>query len=114
MRWPMVHVDDLADLYVAALERADAGTLLHAVAEEAVPVVELAAAAARAAGVAGTVEAWPLGDARAALGALFADALALDQACSGSRARGLLGWQPRRPGAVDDLAEGSYAAIRAA
>ncbi len=114
VRWPMVHLDDLADLYVAALERADAGTLLHAVAEEAVPVVELAAAAARAAGVPGGVEAWPLADARAALGALFADALALDQACSGSRARGQLGWQPRRPGAVEDLAEGSYAAIRAA
>jgi nucleoside-diphosphate-sugar epimerase len=30
-RWPMVHVDDLADLYLLALERAPAGTLLLAV-----------------------------------------------------------------------------------
>lgn len=68
--WPMVHVDDLADLFVAALERADPGTLLHAVAEEAVAVTALADAAGRAAGVTGTVQAWPLTEPRRARGSV--------------------------------------------
>lgn len=38
VRWPMVHVADLADLYVAVLDRAPAGTVFHGVAEELVPV----------------------------------------------------------------------------
>jgi nucleoside-diphosphate-sugar epimerase len=114
VRWPMVHVDDLADLYVRALESGSAGTVLHAVAEEGVPVVDLAAAAARAAGVSGNVEVWPLEEARATLGRSFADALALDQVCSGARARRLLGWQPHAPGAVEDVAAGSYGPARAA
>ena len=113
VRWPMVHVDDLADLYVSALHRADAGSVIHAVTEEAVPVADLAAAAARAAGVSGRVEPWPLDDARASLGAAFADALALDQAVGGLRAR-RLGWKPRGPLAVDDLSAGSYLRPRAA
>jgi len=114
VRWPMVHVDDLADLFVDALERAEPGSLFHAVAEEAVPVVEIAAAAARAAGLPGRVEAWPLDEARATLGASFADALALDQVCSGLRARLRLGWHPRRLTAVQDVATGSYPPLRAA
>ncbi|MGY1809311.1 NAD-dependent epimerase/dehydratase family protein [Blastococcus sp. SYSU D00669] len=112
-RWPMVHVDDLADLYVRALERGVAGSVIHAVAEEAVPVVDLAAAAARAAGVAGPVEAWPIDAARAELGSSFADALALDQVVSGARAR-RLGWRPRAVSAAEDLAAGSYISPRAA
>jgi nucleoside-diphosphate-sugar epimerase len=111
VRWPMVHVEDLADLYPAALERAAAGSLFHAVAEDAVPVTALAAAAARAAGVPGPVEEWPLAEARATLGGPFADALALDQACSGSRARRQLGWRVRGLGAVEDLARGSYSSV---
>ncbi|GAA2728164.1 NAD-dependent epimerase/dehydratase family protein [Cellulomonas aerilata] len=110
VRWPMVQVDDLADLYVAAVERADAGSVLHAVAEHAVPVVDLARAASVAAGVPVGADAWDLDDARAALGSTFADALALDQACSADRTRRQLGWTPSRIGAVDDLLTGSYTA----
>jgi nucleoside-diphosphate-sugar epimerase len=106
--WPMVHVDDLADLYVSAVERAPAGVVLHAVDEQAVPTSDVAAAAARAAGVAG-VRAWPVHEARAVLGEAFADALAVSQACSGQRARRMLGWSPTRPGACEDIAFGSYA-----
>jgi len=108
-RWPMVHVDDLADLVVAALERSPADTLLHAVAEQGVPVADLALAAAQAAGVAGRTESWPVDEAGALLGAPFAEALALSQVCRADRARRELGWRPSRPAAVDDLAHGSYA-----
>jgi len=111
--WPMVHVDDLADLFVAALDRAPAGVVLHGVAETAVPVTDLARAAAAAAGVEG-IASWPVPEASAVLGEVFAEALALSQAVSGDRARQLLGWSPSRPDAATDIGTGSYAGVVAA
>ncbi len=107
VRWPMVHVDDLAELYVRALEQAPAGAVLHGVAGPAVDTRDLAAGAAAAAGVAG-VRAWPLTEAQQALGADFADALALDQVVSAELTSALLGWSPQSTGPVADLATGSY------
>jgi nucleoside-diphosphate-sugar epimerase len=104
-RWPFVHVDDLADLYVLALD-APAGTLLNAAAGPSLPVREVAEAAAQANGA--TAEAWPLEEARAVLGA-YADALALDQQVAAERAAGL-GWRPSRPSVLDELRTGSYMA----
>ncbi|SHN47713.1 NAD-dependent epimerase/dehydratase family protein [Cryptosporangium aurantiacum] len=108
-RWPLVHVDDLADLYLRALTGADAQGLLHAVAEPGVPAAELARAAAVGAGVEPTAVPWPEEKAAVELGAPFAEALALDQVITAERARAL-GWTPTRPSAVKDLATGSYAA----
>jgi uncharacterized protein (TIGR02246 family) len=108
IHWPMVHVDDLAELYVLALERAAAGTLWHGVTEPAIPVRDLAHAAGRGAGVLAAPRAWPVTEARAVLGEAFADALALDQRVAGDAARDKLSWRPHRPGAVADLASGSY------
>lgn len=107
-RWPMVHVDDLADLYLLALERAPAGTLLLATSGPSVPVKELAAAASRGAGAGGRTRSWPLAEARAELGP-YADALVVDQQASAERARELLGWRPHRPDVLTDLERGSYA-----
>lgn len=107
-RWPFVHVEDLADLYLLALERAPAGSLLLGVSGPSHPVRDVAAAASRGAGAAGRTTAWPLEDARKKLGA-YADALVLDQQASGRRARETLGWQPHRPSVLEDLERGSYA-----
>jgi nucleoside-diphosphate-sugar epimerase len=101
-------VDDLADLYLLALERAPAGSLLLAVNGPSQPVREVAAAASRGAGRAGRTVATPLEEARRGLGP-YADALVLDQQASGRRARDLLGWRPHRPDALEDLEHGSYA-----
>jgi nucleoside-diphosphate-sugar epimerase len=108
-RWPMIHVDDLADLYLLALERAPAGTLLLAASGPAYPVKELAAAASRGAGRSGNTAEWPIEQARAELGSGYADALTLDQQASSRRAEELLGWRPHRPGPLEDLESGSYA-----
>ncbi|MFD9791626.1 NAD-dependent epimerase/dehydratase family protein [Streptomyces sp. NPDC059070] len=105
VHWPMVHVEDLAELFVATVERAPAGSLWHGVAESSVLVRDLAAAAGAVAGVAGEPQPWPLEDARAELGAPFADALALDQTVSGEAARTGLDWLPRRAGAIADVRE---------
>ena len=105
-RWALVHVDDLADLYALALERAPAGSLYLAVHGPSHRVRDLAAAASRGAGAGGRTVGWPLEEARAELGA-YADALALDQQASGARAKAL-GWRPYRPDALVDLERGSY------
>jgi nucleoside-diphosphate-sugar epimerase len=108
--WTAVHVDDLADLLVTAVEKGGA-RIYHGIAEEGVPAAEIAGAAARAAGIAaGTaVEAWPLDEAAGTLGAGFAQALALSQRVGASRTKADLGWNPARPGILADLAEDSDA-----
>ncbi|PKV89981.1 NAD-dependent epimerase/dehydratase family protein [Streptomyces sp. TLI_146] len=104
-RWPMVHVDDLAVLFVLAVTKAVAGGMLHGVAHEAVPVAALAAAADIAAGGSGRAEPWPLEQAAEAVGAPFAEALGLNQVVSGQRAVIELGWQPSRPYVLTELTE---------
>jgi nucleoside-diphosphate-sugar epimerase len=110
-RWPFVHVEDLADLYLVALEKAPPGTLLIAAHGPSHRVREVAAAASRGAGASGKIVAWPLEEARKILG-LYADALVLDQQASGKRAQELLGWQPHRPDVLVELERGSYAKER--
>jgi nucleoside-diphosphate-sugar epimerase len=110
-RWPLVHVDDLADLYLLALEKAPPGTLLLGVSGPARPVSEIAAAASCGAGAGGRTVATPLEEARRKLGG-YADALALDQQASGRRAQELLGWKPRQPDVLEEMERGSYAARR--
>lgn len=102
-RWPFVHVDDLAELYVLALH-APAGTVLNAAAGPSIAAREVAEAAAEANGA--QAEAWPLEDARERLGP-YADALALDQQVSAARAIAL-DWKPSRPSVLDELRTGSY------
>lgn len=106
--WPVVHIDDLAKLYVLAIEKAPAGSIYNAADTSSFTVREMAEAASRGAGSNGAVQAWPLDAARKDLG-LFADALALDSRIDSSKAREELGWQTRSSTILDDLASGSYA-----
>ncbi len=98
--WPLVHVEDLADLYVRALG-APAGTLLHGV-SQTTSVLDLALAGRPA----HRVHMQSLADARTGLGP-FADALARDQRVSSLRTRTLLGWRPTAPSAIEELLKGS-------
>ena len=54
-RWPMVHVDDLAELYVLALQRAPSGTIFHATDGSSFRVREIAEAASLGAGGGGRI-----------------------------------------------------------
>jgi len=105
--WPMVHADDLADLYVRALRGAVSGTILFAADESTFRVREIAEAASVGAGAGGRTESWPIEEARKVIGG-FADALALDQIVSSAKARTMLGWKPSAPSVLDDLRQGSY------
>jgi len=92
--WTLVHVDDLALLYVRALERAPAGSLVNGAMGEPLRVRDLATAAAAGAGFTATPAPWPRADAAAVIGAAAADGLTRDHRISGERARRLLDWKP--------------------
>ncbi|TDW51037.1 nucleoside-diphosphate-sugar epimerase [Curtobacterium sp. PhB42] len=104
-RWTTVHVDDLGELYVLALERAELDGYIVAATGDNPTVRELAEAGAHGAPVvAESVDA-----SRERLGGAFADALLLHQEASGAHARSAFGWNPTHPSLVQDLATGSYA-----
>jgi len=97
-RWPFVHVDDLADLYVLALGAA-AGALYFASAGPSIAVKEVARAAAHGA----PVDGFPVEEARRVMGPV-ADALVLDQLVSGRKAVRELGWSPKARSVIEELA----------
>src|SRR6266566_1198377 len=100
-RAPMVHIDDLADAYVRIAESGLAGEIFNVNDRSRFAVLEMATAAARAAGYQGDVWPTPLPEARKTLGD-FADALALSQHIDARKAARLLGWQSRHDGFLDD------------
>jgi nucleoside-diphosphate-sugar epimerase len=106
-RLPWLQIEDLALLYLLALEKAPGGSAYNAAEDRAYTRLETAPAIAQAAGVRETAE-WPLQEARAALGP-FADALALDQQVTSAKARNELGWKTRNANLLEDIAQGSYA-----
>ncbi len=101
-RWTTVHADDLADLYLRALDRAPAASIFNGAHGAAVPLIEIARAASEGAGAEGRVAEWPLDDARQVLWG-FADAIACDQVISGELAKSELGWSPSRHSILDEL-----------
>jgi nucleoside-diphosphate-sugar epimerase len=98
--WALVHVDDVAELYVLALS-APAGSVYSGVTYTDLTMAEIADAASHAAGCPGRTASVSLDQARAEMGPI-ADAFTLDQRIDSARARAELGWNPP---ARDPLAE---------
>ncbi|NYI03807.1 NAD-dependent epimerase/dehydratase family protein [Allostreptomyces psammosilenae] len=96
VRWPVVHVADLADLYVAVVERAEPGTVWHGMSE----TVRLDDLARTLGG--GTAASWPLEEATAELGPI-AGLYVLDQDIAADRTRRLLGWAPKHTSVLAHL-----------
>ena len=104
-RWPAVHRLDSATLFRLALEKAQAGTTLHAVGEEGVAIRDVAEVIGRHLDVpvasitpeeAGEHFTW------------LARFLAIDGPASGARTQKLMGWRPTHVGLIRDLDEGHY------
>ena len=105
-RWPAVHRFDAARLFRLALEKAPAGSTLHAIADEGVPV------RGHRRGHRQTPRR-PGGRSRAfrrsaAHFTWLSGVLAFDSPASNALTRELLGWQPTHPGLLADLDEGHY------
>jgi len=101
-RWPAVHVKDAATLYRLAVERAPAGSVLHAVGDEGVPVREIAEAIARNLGI--RAQSRPAEE----FGIPLAPLLSTDMPAASEITRDLLGWSPCHPGLIEDIDEGHY------
>lgn len=109
--WSHVHIEDVADLYLLALEKVEPGSFLFVENGEA-SYRDMTAEVARALGCAGP-EDWPFDEAAAAWG----EALATYTMGSNSRVRGTLGrklgWNPSRPGVLDWISKANVDAIGA-
>ncbi len=102
---PSVHRDDAARLFRLALESAPAGSVLHAVADEGVPIREIAEIFASRLGIpAVSVTPEQAGDYLGFLGRFWG----FDGPASSRITRGLLGWKPTGGGLIEDLKEGHY------
>jgi nucleoside-diphosphate-sugar epimerase len=104
-RWPAVHRLDAARLFRLALEDAPAGSTLHAVADEGVPIRGIAEVIGRHLGL--PVVAISPDDAAEHF-TWLAGFLAIDSPASSTLTRELMGWEPTNPGLVDDLDQGHY------
>lgn len=104
-RWPAVHRLDSANLFRLAVEKAPAGSTLHGVAEEGVPVRDIAEVIGRHLNV--PVVSIDPSDAAHHFSWL-GGFIGLDGPASSTYTRELLGWQPTQLGLIDDLDKGHY------
>jgi len=100
--WAMVHVDDLADAYVRAVESGLSGEVFNVADRSRATVNEMAEAVARVAGCPGSVKHLSVIEAAKKLGP-YAECLAVDQHADSRKAVRLLGWQPKHSGFVDEV-----------
>lgn len=95
VRWPLVHWDDLAVLYVLALERAPAGAGYLGVTLDGLAVSRITRAFARRFGTRFSNPEVVTADTIARELGEWARGYALDQRLSGAKARAELGWAPK-------------------
>ena len=104
-RWPAAHVLDVAHLYRLALEKAQAGSRYHAVAEEGISTREIAEVIGQGLNI--PVVSIPAEKAPAHFGwmAMFAG---FDMPASSELTRKWLDWKPTGPGMISDLKQMKY------
>ena len=111
-RWPAVHRLDAAHLYRLVLEKGSAGATYHGVADEGVPVRDIAEIIGRHLNL--PVVSKSREEAASHFG-WIAHFLPIDSPASSAQTQEQLGWRPIQPGLVSDLdAEYYFAVERAA
>ncbi len=101
--WPLVHREDLAELYVLALEKARAGSVYHGVVQDGVKALDIACAVARRYGVPEAPQIISEDVFAAELGE-WACGYAISQRISGAKAQRELGWSPSRNDVYQEIA----------
>jgi len=104
-RWPAVHRRDAARVYRLALEPGGQEGPYHAVAEQGVPMREIAEAIGRRLEL--PVRGLPREEAAGHFG-WFAHFASVDVSTSSVRTRALLGWEPQEIGLIADLEQPAY------
>ena len=102
--WSNVHIDDVVDLYLLALEKTEAGAFYFVESGEAA-FRDMSAAIARALDL-GAPRDWPLDEAKEEWGYEMASyGLGSNSRVRGQRARTQLGWKPHRPSVLEWIAK---------
>lgn len=104
-RWPSIHRRDAAHLFRLALEKATPGAQLHGVAEEGVPMREIAETIGTALGI--PVRGLTREEAEKHFD-WFAHFVAIDNPTSSAQTRATLGWSPEEIGLLTDMKESGY------
>lgn len=106
-RWAAVHRSDAARMVALGLDRAPAGSLLHAVAEEGVPTREIAEVLGRELGLpVSSIDPDDIGDHFGWIGRFFG----ADFPATSEITRRMLDWAPAGPTLIEDLEAGAYSA----
>jgi nucleoside-diphosphate-sugar epimerase len=104
-RWPAVHRLDAAHLYRLVLEKGSAGARYHGVADEGVPVRDIAEVIGRRLNV--PVVAKPREQAADHFG-WIGHFFGMDGLASSAQTRERLGWRPTQPSLIPDVDRPSY------
>ncbi|MCJ2074009.1 SDR family oxidoreductase [Methylobacterium sp. J-030] len=102
-RWSGVHRLDAARLFRLALEHGVTASVYHAVAEEALPFLDIATAIGQRLGL-------PVEPREREHFGWFAAMAGAEMSASSARTRALLGWHPTGPGLLADLEHPGYGA----
>ncbi|HUN59310.1 MAG TPA: SDR family oxidoreductase [Candidatus Binataceae bacterium] len=104
-RWPAVHRLDAARLYRLVLEKSSTGARYHGVADEGVPLRDIAAVIGRRLNI--PVVAKSPEEAADHFGD-FTVFASFNVPASGKRTQEMLGWQPHQPGLITDIDRPEY------
>lgn|GEM_PF-984149 len=113
-KWSTVHIDDLTDLLISAIEYAPASSLYNTASESGITTLQIAESISRAVGLNGKTRAISLESARHLIyadGKTFghwANWWEINSQCSGEKAKETFNWKPNRPSMLEDIEHGSY------
>ena len=108
--WSNVHIADVAEFYLLALEKAPTGSVFYAENGEA-DFKSIAAALSRMLGFGGTTRDMPIGEAVAELGPGAYLSFGSNSRVRGIKSRAVLGWQPTGGTLFDEIEKGVYAQV---
>ena len=105
--WGNVHIDDVADAFLLALDRAPAGSLFYL--ENAETNFKTATQAiGRMLGLGEATQDWPIGDAVEGLGPGAHLSFGSNSRVRAGKARKVLGWAPKGGTLIDEIENGVY------
>lgn len=102
VRWPLVHSQDLAQVYALMLQRAKSGDVFNASVMDGIAIGDIARAISSSAGIVCDPVVYSVEQAKAEFGD-WADGYALDQQMSGQKARTQLAWRPEHHDVFSDI-----------
>lgn len=110
-KWSNIHIEDLAELYVLALEKASAGSYFYTENGNA-SLKDIAISISKLLNIQGKTESITLDSAIEKWGPdAAAFGFASNSLVSSEKAKIILGWQPKYDSILKDIEEGSYKAV---